>query len=189
LNKLVIAEKTRVDKLIILDELETKHGHTHAYLSAQWDCQQLIQAEVMADTNVHQLEKQIEELIKFEEDLQEAKEKRDHLQRRLRRTPAENRILAGLPGHIAFLEEEVEQVSMELGGDMFRDIPDASDPSGRLLIQVKVAKSKLYKAKVGIIELSKRWETGLWLYLLYLHKNRKMTLVIVSTQVPQFRIT
>ncbi|KAH9808954.1 hypothetical protein DFH28DRAFT_907170, partial [Melampsora americana] len=98
--------------------------------------------------------------IEYEEDLREAKEKRNYLQRRRRRTPAENRTLAGLPGNIAFLEEEVERVSMELGGDMFRNIPDASDPSGRLLIQVKVAKSKLYEAKVGIVELSKKWETG-----------------------------
>ncbi|KAH9807770.1 hypothetical protein DFH28DRAFT_937473 [Melampsora americana] len=142
LHKLETAEKTQMDNQNILDVLGVRRAYTHAYFAAQWHRQKQIQAEFIGDTNVQQLENQIEELIEYEEDLREAK------------------TLAGLPGHIAFLEEEVERVSLELGGDMFRNIPDASDPSSRLLIQVKVAKSKLYEAKVGIIELLKKWETG-----------------------------
>ncbi|KAH9821637.1 hypothetical protein DFH28DRAFT_882383 [Melampsora americana] len=161
LNKLASAEKTRAEKLLILDELGKKHGHTHAYFAAQWERQKRIQAEVIGDTNVQQLEAQIQELTEHEEELREAKEKMNYLRRRRRRSPAENRTLEGLPGHITFLEEEVERVLMELGGDMFKNIPDASDECGRLLIQVKVAKSNLYEAKVGIIEWSKKWASGL----------------------------
>ncbi|KAH9821020.1 hypothetical protein DFH28DRAFT_883331 [Melampsora americana] len=151
LNKLASAEKTRAEKLLILDELGKKHGHTHAYFAAQWERQKRIQAEVIGDTNVQQLEAQIQELTEHEEELREAKylisylyrEKMKYLRRRRRRSPAENRTLAGLPGHITFLEEEVERVLMELGGDMFKDIPDASgwDPTAEVLPMNLVAGS------------------------------------------------
>ena len=35
-----------------------------------------------------------------------------------------------------------------------------TDPRGRFLIRVRVAKTNLYEAKVGIIELGKRWAKG-----------------------------
>jgi hypothetical protein len=49
-----------------------------------------------------------------------------------------------------------------------RPNPSSVDPD-------KVAKSNLYEAKVGIIELSKKWETGLWFLSKYAHNYKQMT--------------
>ncbi|EGF97223.1 uncharacterized protein MELLADRAFT_114500 [Melampsora larici-populina 98AG31] len=91
----------------------------------------------MNDTNTNQLKLQLEDLIEHEEDLREInfREKMDNLRRKQRRTAAENRTLASLPGHIAFLEEEVERISLELGGDKFRHIPNSKgwDPTAMVL--------------------------------------------------------
>ncbi|KAH9819535.1 hypothetical protein DFH28DRAFT_1093567 [Melampsora americana] len=89
----------------------------------------------MGDINTQQLQSQLEDLIEHEEDLRESNEKMDDLRRRRRRTAAENRTLASLPGHIAFLEEEVKRISLELGGDNFRHIPEAKgwDPTATTL--------------------------------------------------------
>lgn len=43
------------------------------------------------------------------------------------------------------------------------------DPKGRALIRLRIAKSRLYEARVGIIELQKRWDrpgTGLFKFIL-----------------------
>ncbi|KAH9807805.1 hypothetical protein DFH28DRAFT_912603 [Melampsora americana] len=89
----------------------------------------------MGDTNTQQLQLQLEDLIEHEEELRESNEKMDNLRRRRRRTATENRTLASLPGHIAFLEEEVERILLELGGEDFRHIPEAKewDPTATTL--------------------------------------------------------
>jgi len=38
----------------------------------------------------------------------------------------DNNALASLPGNIVFLEEEIERVVFDLGGEKFRAIPQAS---------------------------------------------------------------
>ncbi|EGG04070.1 uncharacterized protein MELLADRAFT_108676 [Melampsora larici-populina 98AG31] len=102
-----------------------KRGYSHTYFANQWARQRRIQAELMGDTNKKQLQLQVEDLIEHEEDLRECNDKMDNLRRRQHRTAAENRTLASLPGHIAFLEEEVDRILLELGGDNFRHIPEA----------------------------------------------------------------
>lgn len=36
----------------------------------------------------------------------------------------------------------------------------STDPRARALVGIRVAKSKLYEAKVGIVELQRRWDRG-----------------------------
>ena len=78
------------------------------------------------------------------------------------------------------MEEAMEYVLQDLGSDKFKDLPDVTgiykfysakgwehcssfylivtEPQARFLIKVRVAKERLYEARVGIIELQKAWD-------------------------------
>ncbi|KAH9820362.1 hypothetical protein DFH28DRAFT_1079766 [Melampsora americana] len=101
----------------------------------------------MGDINMKNLQNKLEELIEHEEELREAylqvilrvnmfRAKEASL-RSLRqcRTITENHTLASLPGNIEFLEEEINRILLDLGGNEFRDIPEASgwDPTANML--------------------------------------------------------
>jgi hypothetical protein len=79
------------------------------------------------------------------------------------------------------LEDQIDQVISELGSEAFQGLPGASgefiltqeslhtnshpsinitfetDAETKALIRLKVSKSKLYKAKLGVLEVQKRW--------------------------------
>lgn len=41
-------------------------------------------------------------------------------------------------------------------------VPNAEGPKARALIRVRLAKTKLYEAKVGIVVAQKRWDKHGW---------------------------
>ncbi|KNF01330.1 hypothetical protein PSTG_05429 [Puccinia striiformis f. sp. tritici PST-78] len=65
---------------------------------------------------------------------------RPRSRRRQNRTNTEVRQLEELPNTLIFLEEEIETVKT------------------KLLIKIKISKSKLYEAKVGVCEVQRKWD-------------------------------
>ncbi|EGG11147.1 uncharacterized protein MELLADRAFT_92402 [Melampsora larici-populina 98AG31] len=162
LSKTTIAKKTQDINLGILEEIEKDGEYRREYFAEQWERQKAIQSQVIGDNDLRALELQLQQLIEFEEDLREHKDKLVRLRRRKRtdRTAEDLRELASLPGMIVYLKEEIQEVVSELGSERFRNIPQAKalDPKGKALIRIRIAKQNLYEAKVGVIELKRRWD-------------------------------
>ncbi|EGG04876.1 uncharacterized protein MELLADRAFT_88493 [Melampsora larici-populina 98AG31] len=129
------------------------NGLTEQYFAEQWSRQKIAQSELFADGRTKSLEALVARLIDLEENIKEA-----HTRRPSNRTKAEVSELATLPASIVVMEEAVEAVVQDLGSNMFKDLPDSKDPKARLLIKLRVAKERLYEARVGIIELQKAWD-------------------------------
>ncbi|KAI7956933.1 hypothetical protein MJO28_004028 [Puccinia striiformis f. sp. tritici] len=83
---------------------------------------------------------------------------RPRSRRRQNRTNTEVRQLEELPNTLIFLEEEIESIVQELGDDAFRNLPGVSAVKTKLLIKIKISKSKLYEAKVGVCEVQRKWD-------------------------------
>ncbi|POW06311.1 hypothetical protein PSHT_10398 [Puccinia striiformis] len=77
-------------------------------------------------------------------------------QRRRTRTTADIRHMQELPNTLVILEEEIENIVQELGSDAFRNLPGATETKS--LIKIKISKSKLYEAKVGVCEVQRKWD-------------------------------
>ncbi|KAA1129025.1 hypothetical protein PGTUg99_024303 [Puccinia graminis f. sp. tritici] len=69
-----------------------------------------------------------------------------------------NRHLQQLPDTLVMLEGEIESILDELGTDYFQNLQGGSEAEIKALIKIKISKSKLYEAKVGVIEMQKRWD-------------------------------
>jgi hypothetical protein len=101
--------------------------------------------------------------------------------RRRNRTEEEVQQLTQLPDTLVLLENEIEHLIETLGSDDFRNLPGGSgwynfqqslpkrrdfdliyfcnlDPQTKALIKVKISKSKLYEAKVGLLETQRKWD-------------------------------
>ncbi|EGG04311.1 uncharacterized protein MELLADRAFT_89516 [Melampsora larici-populina 98AG31] len=80
--------------------------------------------------------------------------------RRGNRTEAEMDKFLTLPSSIVALEKAVADITLELGTPEFNRLREATGAKAEALIRVRLAKMKLYEAKVGIVEAQKKWDKG-----------------------------
>ncbi|PLW24089.1 hypothetical protein PCASD_14268 [Puccinia coronata f. sp. avenae] len=71
--------------------------------------------------------------------------------RRRHRTKAQMSHLQQLPDTLALLESQIDNAIEELGSDLFQNLP--RDAETKALIKIKISRAKLYKAKVGVLEM------------------------------------
>ncbi|KAH9807649.1 hypothetical protein DFH28DRAFT_914130 [Melampsora americana] len=136
-----ITAKSKLESLLASDV-----RYTPAYFADQWAIQRKLQLSAMEDQTVCALEESLIELLDLEEKLRDAQ------------SQAEQEQLLTLPTSIVAFEEAIASVVADLGHEEFRNLEVASNPKARGLIRVRMAKQKLYKAKVGILEAQKQWE-------------------------------
>ncbi|KAH9820113.1 hypothetical protein DFH28DRAFT_1121923 [Melampsora americana] len=101
---------------------------TEAYLTAQWNQQRQSQLQVMVDENSQALTLKLNQLAGLEERHQQTEEELRVLQakRRQNRTASDRRKLVILPETMELLEEEIDVLVEQLGGDHYRDMPGRS---------------------------------------------------------------
>ncbi|KAH9810783.1 hypothetical protein DFH28DRAFT_932317 [Melampsora americana] len=163
LHKLKVAE-TRLSKArSVLRDLESVEGLTVQYLSEQWERQKTCQLKIMENSTMKDLQVQVARLIELEEDFIESHEKLKKLRRQRRRTMSqeEHEALRELPSTLVALEESIAEITTDLGGDAYRDLPEVDvclDPCARNVMKIRIAKEKLYEAAVGKIEWQKKWD-------------------------------
>ncbi|KAH9814044.1 hypothetical protein DFH28DRAFT_929141 [Melampsora americana] len=144
----------------ILEGLWISEGRLPKYYAEQWNWQCQCQLELLGNHALQDLTAQLERLMDLEEKLRVSVQRLEELCNKRQRTctKEENAKLASLPVNLVFLEVEINEVVVELRSEEFQEIPGASDEKGRALIQIRIAKFRLYKARVGIIDLQKRWD-------------------------------
>ncbi|KNE92420.1 hypothetical protein PSTG_14199 [Puccinia striiformis f. sp. tritici PST-78] len=159
-GKHIEQEKTKSSK--ILRQIELEFGHNLENLKGQWDRQRAIQLSVMETATKKEMLDQIEELVELEDKLREANRELHELRqtRRRRRTTVQSHRLEQIPETLTFIEAEIGSLVAELGSENFRNLPGASNAQSKALIKLKVSKSKLYEAKVGVVEMQRKWDTG-----------------------------
>ncbi|KAH9811439.1 hypothetical protein DFH28DRAFT_1084985 [Melampsora americana] len=163
--KLRNAQKTFDMALRTLRRLESsKAEYTIGYFSEQWDRQRKCQLEAMADDGQRQLEEDMSDLLDLEEKLAVAHSDLKRMQRKRRRqcTAIERDELLRLPSSIVALETAAQEVAQRMGTPEFRNLMSKTSTTARCLIRVRLAQMKLYEAKVGIIEMQKRWDQSGW---------------------------
>ncbi|KAH9815483.1 hypothetical protein DFH28DRAFT_1126225 [Melampsora americana] len=148
-------ENTKLNQLSVSNTI-----YTPEYFANQWTRQKSLQMSAMSDETVLKFEEQLTELLDLEEKLRDSHNQLSRLQRSRieNRSTAEHEQVITLPGSIVALEEAIAGVVSDLGSEEFRNLTHAQSPKARSLIRVRIAKRKLYEAKVGILEAQKRWE-------------------------------
>ncbi|KAH9809123.1 hypothetical protein DFH28DRAFT_934631 [Melampsora americana] len=140
-----------------LNALRTKNArYSEEYLKSQWNRQRDLQLRAIVQENSQVLATRIPSLVDLEDKQRDAELRHTHSKRPRNRTAAEKRKIANLQETIIIVEEEIQEVVGELGGNHYRDIPGARTPKGRRLIRIRVAKSKLYGAMVDVHETQLR---------------------------------
>ncbi|KAH9818881.1 hypothetical protein DFH28DRAFT_887762 [Melampsora americana] len=141
-----------------LDQLQTKPTYSDEYLKTQWIRQRDCQLQVMVTENSKVLSEKLDTLGVLEDKHLEANLELQSLRaKRIRnRTEADKMKINHLPGTIRLLEADIDALVAELGGDHYCDMPGSSTPQGKKLIRVRVAKAKLYGAKVDVYETQKK---------------------------------
>ncbi|KAH9812856.1 hypothetical protein DFH28DRAFT_1129636 [Melampsora americana] len=160
-HKLKVAEKRLSEARLVLANLESKSARlTFQYFSDQWDRQRSCQLEMMADDSLQKLQDRLAHLIDLEEEFRDAHNELTKLRRKRRRTMSEDELrqLRSLPSTLLAFEESIAEMVAEIGGDEFRDMPEVKDRRARALLRIRVAKEKVYEAKVGKIEWQKKWD-------------------------------
>ncbi|KAH9820119.1 hypothetical protein DFH28DRAFT_1200891 [Melampsora americana] len=160
-HKLMTAENRLLEAQTQLQQLQaTDNRLTVNYLLAQWERQRACQAEIMGDGTLQKLQTQLARLIELEEDFRDAHDDLNKLRQKRRRnmTPEEHEALQKLPDTLVALEEAIADLADDLGSDKFCNMPEVKDPRARLLMRVRLAKEKLYEAKVGKIQWQKKWD-------------------------------
>ncbi|EGG01905.1 uncharacterized protein MELLADRAFT_57258 [Melampsora larici-populina 98AG31] len=160
-SKLCTAEKTLQEAKYALERLQSGNiNYTKDHFASQWEHQKHCQLTAMEDESLQKLEQKLVSLLELEEKLRDAHNQLSSLRKKRRRnqTDTERADLVTLPASIVKIEKAIHSVAEELGNPEFRDIRKATDPKARALINIRLAKMKLYKAKVGIIEAQKKWD-------------------------------
>ncbi|POV96465.1 hypothetical protein PSTT_15633 [Puccinia striiformis] len=147
-GKHIEQEKTKSSE--ILRQIELEFGHNLENLKGQWDRQRAIQLSVMETATKKEMLDQIEELVELEDKLHPKKEA----------DTVQSHRLEQIPETLTFIEAEIGSLVAELGSENFRNLPGASNAQSKALIKLKVSKSKLYEAKVGVVEMQRKWDTG-----------------------------
>ncbi|KAH9811115.1 hypothetical protein DFH28DRAFT_871968, partial [Melampsora americana] len=138
---------------------------TEPYLKAQWNHQRQCQLQAMVNENSRTLAAKLTKLGGLEErhiqiELKELRAVRSKPRRN--QTASDRCRLVLLPETLQLLEEEINGLVEELGGDHYRDMPGPRSklfllpPKGKMLIRIRVAKSKLYQARVDVFEMQRR---------------------------------
>ncbi|EGF98630.1 uncharacterized protein MELLADRAFT_95541 [Melampsora larici-populina 98AG31] len=115
--------------------------------------------DVISTTARKKKERMIE-LLDMEEKLVEAREdlKKLKLKRVRARTGREKQDLLSLPKSLVLLETQIHNTAAELGAEEFLELTGHTDDRAKPLLALQVAKSKLYEARVGVIEARRRAE-------------------------------
>ncbi|EGG07542.1 uncharacterized protein MELLADRAFT_62533 [Melampsora larici-populina 98AG31] len=123
------------------------------YMKNQWARQKEMQAQIISETAEDKREQNLV-LIELEEDMLEACRRVEAIsaKRPQMRTGAVRAELLDLPQTLIALEQKVQDLADELGSDEFLHLTGTSDSQSKLLLMVRLSKSKLYEAKVGVIE-------------------------------------
>ncbi|KAI7933680.1 hypothetical protein MJO29_016757, partial [Puccinia striiformis f. sp. tritici] len=157
-------KKTMNSSCNILKEVMEEFGLTRQYLRGQWNRQRQCQLSLMNNGLVKELEEQEEELVELEDQLCESQNGPLRSRRRRNQTTAEVRQLEELPNTLIFLEEEIKSIVQDLGDDAEMIHFDASgdfplsNSAADTRSLIKISKSKLYEAKVGVCEVQKKWD-------------------------------
>ncbi|KAA1074588.1 hypothetical protein PGT21_012072 [Puccinia graminis f. sp. tritici] len=153
-------KKLLVESMNKLTKIREKHNFTIEYLTEQWIRQRQCQLEAMDTESEREMIKLVGDLVNLEDELQDAQDDIELLRakRRGTRTVEEQERLELLPNTVTSLEEQIEILVDELGSEAFWNLPGASDAQSKALIRLKTSKSKLYKAKVGVCEVQRRWD-------------------------------
>ncbi|KAH9807993.1 hypothetical protein DFH28DRAFT_1079909 [Melampsora americana] len=156
-NRLYLASQT-------LESLESQDpSFTYGYFSDQWKRQREVQLAAIEERGVQEkLEEYLVKLLDLEEQVKDAQNELSRLRRKRRRnrTEAEMDQFLTLPSSIVSLEKAVADINLELGSPEFNQLRAATGPKAEALIRVRLAKMKLYEAKVGIVEAQKKWDKG-----------------------------
>lgn len=201
-KRLTTSSKLLSESVAKLESLRRNPTYTQQYFKTQWDQQRMCQLWVMVTENSQLLTTKLKKLVGLEERHQEAelsylimihnmnitnivvqircrKELHDlQAKPRQTRTAYDIRKLRILPESIAILEEEINGIVEELGGDQYRDMPSPTSnlcsfsfmcvmhlnqscymiaaAQGKLLIRIRVSKSQLYGARVDVFEMQRR---------------------------------
>ncbi|KAH9822464.1 hypothetical protein DFH28DRAFT_881386 [Melampsora americana] len=158
-NRLTISEQLRIISVRTIATLELQ-GKGQQYLAEQWNRQRNCQLEAMSDENHALLKSELETLLDLEERLINAHKKLKLLQAKNRRsrTEAEKESLRRLPDTLVLFEEQIELSMRRLGSGDFHEEIGITDPQGRGLIRIQLAKMKLLEAKAGIVEVKNEWD-------------------------------
>ncbi|EGG08959.1 uncharacterized protein MELLADRAFT_84330 [Melampsora larici-populina 98AG31] len=142
------------------DLLQSDPRYTQDYFAAQWARQRALQLAAMADESRLKFEERLVHLLDLEEKLQESHVKLASLRntRDPNTTESEREQALTLPGSIVAFEEAIATMVADLGSEEFRTLKAATNAKARALIRVRMAKQRLYEAKVGILEAQRRWD-------------------------------
>ncbi|KAH9818425.1 hypothetical protein DFH28DRAFT_888429 [Melampsora americana] len=158
-SKLRMAETTLDEASKVLQRLQAENPeYTIDYFAKQWERQKECQLAAMADGAAKKLEEHLVDLLDLEEKLRDALSQLSHLRRKRRhnQTDAEREAAMTLPTSIVAFETEIGKVVEQLGSEDSNII--IAGPKAQALIRVRLAKMKLYEAKVGIVVAQKRWD-------------------------------
>ncbi|KAH9816965.1 hypothetical protein DFH28DRAFT_1220476 [Melampsora americana] len=130
------------------------------YFADQWERKRTCLLEFSEDNTTASLEKSLARLMDLEEQLHAAHIRVGEIRSRRQNQRSESDLadLEDLPSAIVLIEEGIDEVVPELGGDEFKNHPALRDPRARAVIRMRVAKGKLFEAKVSIIELQRDWD-------------------------------
>ncbi|KAA1112652.1 hypothetical protein PGT21_005026 [Puccinia graminis f. sp. tritici] len=136
------------DSLRVLENVERVTAKPQSYFQLQWERQRQMQLLVIENESELEIKTHVEDLVTLEDQLSEAQQDYLEMQQARRRNLTSSQImrLEQAPDTIAFLQEEINQVINKL------------DPETNTLMKLVVRKSKLYEAKVGVMELQRRWD-------------------------------
>ncbi|KAH9815290.1 hypothetical protein DFH28DRAFT_893494 [Melampsora americana] len=166
-KRLKTSKKLENESEAKLTLLRTKNArYTEEYLKSQWNRQRDCQLRAINEDS-QLLTNMLSRLVDLEEDLQKAEKElqKIHGKQPRNRTASEKRKLNHLPVTVQIIEEEINELAGELGGNHYRDIPGARTPKGRRLIRIRVAKSKLYGAMVDVYEMQIRSDQREGMYI------------------------
>lgn len=139
---------------------QAPNGRPREFFVDQWNRKRTSLLAFSEDNTTAHIENLLAQLIDLEEQLHSAHSKVAAIrsQRRNQRSANDVADLASLPSSIVVIENGIDEVARELGGDEFKNHPAIRDPQAREIIRVRVAKGKLLEAKIGIIELQRDWD-------------------------------
>ncbi|KAH9808789.1 hypothetical protein DFH28DRAFT_907839 [Melampsora americana] len=121
------AQRTFLESHTKLNVLYRKPNYTEGYLLGQWTRQREQQLRELPVENSSTLASKLSKLVGLEEDLREAEDEHTCLRgmRRRDRTPVEVTELAQLPERTALLNEKIDKLVAELGGNEYQNTPGA----------------------------------------------------------------
>ncbi|KAH9822492.1 hypothetical protein DFH28DRAFT_1049759 [Melampsora americana] len=141
-----------------LRRLAQKRGWNLLYFQHQWARKRNAQLEVISKKRKKYLE-ELAELLDLEERLVDAEAKFQDLQRRKWRSQRhrrQKRKVLATPLSLVHLEEAIARLTQKIGSPEFCGLDRPGDAKAQGLVKILLAKTKVYEAKVGVIEHRRR---------------------------------